>query len=66
MRAINDHIKALAGEITRLKGEVDGLQGQVHANTASIGNKDKEVADLTQKITALNAEKQLAEQHLTE
>ena len=66
LRAINDHIKALAGEITRLKGEVDGLQGQVHANTASIGNKDKEVADLTQKITALNAEKQLAEQHLTE
>ena len=58
LRDINGKIQGLAGEITRLKSEVDGLHSQVQSNTASIGSKDKEVTDLQQRISALEAEKQ--------
>jgi chromosome segregation ATPase len=63
LRDINVRIKALAGQIGQLRANLDALQGQVTNNTGSINGKDKQIVELTQRITDLEAErKQFATQ----
>ena len=66
LKAINDKIKDLAGQINKLKENVDTLQGQVSNNSTNIGDKDNQITDLTQKIAALEAEKQQISQQFTD
>lgn len=64
LKKINSLIQKLAGDINNLKAKVDGLQGQVNTNSTSIGDKDKQITDLTQKIKALDGEKVMLTQQL--
>ena len=66
LKEINDKITNLAGEINKLKTSLDGLNGQVKSNTDSVSDKDKQIASLTQRVTALEAEKQQIAQQLTD
>jgi chromosome segregation ATPase len=63
LRDINVRIKDLAGQIGQLRANLDALQGQVTNNTGSINGKDRQIAELTRRITDLEAErKQFATQ----
>jgi len=66
LKEINAKIQALAGQINQLKANLDQLKGQVNNNTTAIGDKDKQIADLTQRINALEAEKQQLGQQLAD
>ena len=66
LKAINDKIRDLVGQINKLKENVDTLQGQVSSNSTNISDKDKQLTDLTQKLTALEAEKQQISQQFTD
>jgi chromosome segregation ATPase len=57
LKNINGLIQKLATDINNLKAKVDGLQGQVNTNSTAIGDKDKQIADLAQKMKTLEAEK---------
>jgi chromosome segregation ATPase len=66
LKEINAKIQALAGQINQLKANLDQLKGQVNNNTSAIGDKDKQIAALTQRINALEAEKQQLGQQLAD
>ena len=66
LQKVNQMIQQLAGDINTLKAKVDGLQKTVNTNSSSIGDKDKQIADLTQRMNALEAEKQQLTQNLTD
>ena len=65
LRQISQMIKQLADVINKLKAKVDSLQGAVNTNSASIGDKDNQIADLTQRLNALETEKQQLTQNLS-
>jgi len=64
LKNINGLIQKLATDINNLKAKVDGLQGQVNTNSTAIGDKDKQIADLAQKMKTLEAEKASLTQQL--
>jgi chromosome segregation ATPase len=66
LKEINAKIQALAGQINQLKANLDKLKGEVNNNTSAIGDKDKQIADLTQRINALEGEKQQLAQQLAD
>lgn len=66
LKNINILIQKLATDINNLKAKVDGLQGQVDTNSNAIGDKDKQIADLAQKMKTLEAEKASLTQQLAD
>lgn len=64
LKNINGLIQKLATDINNLKAKVDGLQGQVNTNSSAIGDKDKQIADLTQKMKTLETDKASLTQQL--
>ena len=66
LKNINGLIQKLATDINNLKAKVDGLQGQVNTNSSAIGDKDKQITDLTQKMKTLEAEKAALTQQLAD
>lgn len=66
LKNINILIQKLATDINNLKAKVDGLQGQVNTNSSAIGDKDKQIADLTQKMKTLEADKAALTQQLAD
>jgi predicted nucleic acid-binding Zn-ribbon protein len=66
LKNINDKIKDLAGQVNKLKADIDGLKGVVSNNSTSISEKDNQISDLTQKLNALEREKQQMAQQLVD
>jgi len=63
---INTRIRDLAGQITNLKKTADELQLKVNENTKSIGDKEKQLAALTQQISQSQQERDAAIRQATE
>jgi DNA repair exonuclease SbcCD ATPase subunit len=66
LKNINDKIKDLAGQVNQLKADIDGLKGVVTNNSTSISEKDNQISNLTQRLNALEREKQEMSQQLVD
>ena len=47
---INSRLRDYAGQIQQLKETADNLKDQVDANTASIGDREKQMQELNQRV----------------
>jgi chromosome segregation ATPase len=57
---INGRLRQFAGEIQQLKETANNLQGQVNANTASIGDRERELQELNQRVAQSQQERDAA------
>lgn len=55
---INQRLQELATLISNLKSKADNLETQIGTNTTSISDKERELQQLKDQITALNSEKE--------
>lgn len=53
---INTRLKDLAGQISALKQQADDLQMQVNTNTASVGDKDRQLQELQSRMQQLQSD----------
>jgi len=56
LQEIRDKIRGLSGQIGALKTTIQNLEAQINANTGSVADKDREIAQLNQRREQLEAE----------